>query len=121
MTKPIVISQIGGTLHLDDEDAKWLYNHVTQELKDKIDALMSSRPLTMSEAIDYIFGTLSNKLRCNKWLCRLIDTNKEKYEHLMVNQIPTPLFVIEMDRKGGELFRSQNNYDWENIEDWADE
>lgn len=121
MAKDIVISQIGGSLHLDDDDAKWLYSHVSDELKGKIDRLMNTQPLTLSEAIDYIFGTLSNKLRCNKWLCRLVDTNKEKYSHLMVNQIPTELFVIEMDRKGGELFRSQNNYDWENIEDWADE
>lgn len=119
MAKDIVISQLGGTLHLEEDDAKWLYDHVSQELKDKIDGLLSSQPLTLSEAIDYIFGTLSNKLRCNKWLCRIVDTKKDKYPHLMVNQIPTDLFVIEMDRKGGEEFRSQNNYDWEQTSEWS--
>lgn len=119
MGKSIVISSIGGCLHLEEDDAKWLYDHVSQELKDKIDTLLSSQPLTLTEAIDYIFGTLSNKLRCNKWLCRLVDTQKDKYPHLMVNQIPTELFVIEMDRKGGEEFRSQNNYDWEQSTEWS--
>ena len=119
MGKSIVISSIGGCLHLEEDDTKWLYDHVSQELKDKIDTLLSSQPLTLTEAIDYIFGTLSNKLRCNKWLCRLVDTQKDKYPHLMVNQIPTELFVIEMDRKGGEEFRSQNNYDWEQSTEWS--
>lgn len=121
MNQNIVISSIGGTLHLDEEDSKWLYDHVSDELRKKLDLMMKSRlvALSLSEAIDLLFGTLSNKLRCNKWLCRLVDEKKDKYEHLTVNIIPTELFVIEMDRQGGEEFRSQNNYDWEQANEWS--
>ena len=72
MNKPIVISSIAGSLHLDEEDSKWLYEHVSDELKTKLDKLMANTrvAMTLSEAIDCLFGTLNNKLRCNKWLCR---------------------------------------------------
>lgn len=121
MNKSIVISSIGGTLHLDEEDSKWLYNHVSDDLKRKLDAIMSNTrvAITLPEAIDFLFGVLSNKLRCNKWLCRLVDEKQDKYPHLTVNIIPTELFVIEMDRQGGEEFRSQNNYDWEQAIEWS--
>ena len=121
MSKNIVISSIGGTIGLDEEDSKWLYEHISDELKQKLDALLNTTTLTMPEAVDYLFGTLSNKLRCNKWLCRLVDAKKEKYPHLMVNVVPTELFVIEFDRKGGEEFRSQNNYDWEESSKWSED
>jgi len=119
MNKNIVISSIGSKIGLDEDDAKWLYEHISDELKKKIDTLMNSQPLTLSESIDFLFGILSNKLRCNKWLCRIVDEHKEKYPHLTVNIIPTELFVIEMDRQGGEEFRSQNNYDWEQATEWS--
>lgn len=121
MNKNIVISSIGGALHLDEDDSKWLYDHVSDEIKEKLDKIMSSPKVavTLPEAIDFFFGTLANKQRCNKWLCRLVDENREKYPHLTVNIIPTELFVIEMDRQGGEEFRSQNNYDWEQATEWS--
>ena len=121
MNKNIVVSSIGGSLKLDEEDAKWLYDHISDSLKESLDKIMNSPKIavTLSEAVDFLFGTLSNKLRCNRWLCRLADEKKEKYPHLTVNIIPTELFVIEMDRQGGEEFRSQNNYDWEQTEEWS--
>lgn len=121
MNKNIVVSSIGGALHLDEEDAKWLYDHVSDSLKESLDKIMSSPKvaITLPEAVDFLFGTLSNKLRCNRWLCRLVDEKKDKYEHLTVNIIPTEMFVIEMDRQGGEEFRSQNNYDWEQASEWS--
>ncbi len=123
MNKPIVISEIGGTLHLDEEDSKWLYNHVSEELKSSLDKIMNSPKvaITLPEAIDYLFGTLANKLRCNKWLVRIVNESKEKYPHLNVVDIPTELFAIEFDRKDGELLRSQNNFDWEEREQWRTE
>lgn len=121
MSKNIVISSIGGTLHLDEEDSKWLYEHISDELKKKMDDLLNSSTLTLPEAVDYLFGTLSNKLRCNKWLCRIAEVKKEKYPHLFVNIVPTELFIIEMDRKGGEEFRSQNNCDWEQSKEWSED
>ena len=123
MNKAIVISSIAGSLHLDEEDSQWLYDHISQELKDKIDLIRSNQRIsaTLPEAIDYLFGTLSNKLRCNEWLCRLADEKRDKYEHLSVNLIPTEMFIIEFDRAGGEEFRSQENYDWEQASDWSEE
>lgn len=121
MNKNIVISSIGGCLQLDEEDSKWLYDHISPSLKDAIDKIMNNPKVavTLPEAIDLFFGNLSTKQRCNRWLCRLVDEKKEKYPHLTVNIIPTDLFVIEIDRKGGEEFRSQNNYDWEQTAEWS--
>lgn len=123
MNKAIVISSIAGSLHLDEEDSKWLYDHISDELKKQIDSILDNKRIatTLPEAVDLLFGTLSNKLRCNKWLCRIVDEQKDKYEHLTVNLVPTDLFVIEFDRSGGEEFRSQNNYDWEQSSDWNEE
>lgn len=118
MNKRIVISKTGGKLGLDEKDSKWLYEHIDEELKSKLDILMDKYPYTLSEAIDQLFGVLTNKLRCNKWLCRLVDSNQDKYENLYLNAVPTERFVIEYDREGCELFRSDENYDWENTNEW---
>lgn len=117
----IVISETGGQLSFSPEHSLELYNHLDDEKKSWLDEIQKKNPYTLSESIDLLFGNLSNKLRCNKWLVRLVEDHDKDYPHLFINDVPTKRFVIEYDRGGKEEFRSDENYDWENTEDWKEE
>lgn len=118
--KDIVVSSIGNKIKLDEKDSKELYSHLPDELKEKLDKIQENNAVNLSEAIDVLFGILSNKMRCNKWLVRVVSENSEKYQHLLVNSISTDRFIIDFDRNGGEMLISEDSPDWEQTSDWSE-